>query len=413
MGMRVAVVAEWYPSPSDPVLAVWAHRQALAARAAGADVRVLALRRPIPPLSTARAALRRDLRPLVDWARGMPSTLRAWEHDGLAVDPVAYVSPPRPLSYGSWSHWMALPVARALERLRARWPFDVVHAHNVVPMGDAVARWLRRASGARPAYVVSTHGPDIISVHDLSPVARRATRATFDAADRVIANSRWAQRRCEEIAGRSLPTSVVHLGTDVPDAVPSRRARPTIVTVGHLVARKRHAVVLRALAALRPRLELDYVVIGDGPCRAELERLAGELGLHDHVRFLGQLEPERALAEARSCHMFVMPGVEEPFGVAFIEAMAAGLPAIGARGEGGPEDIAAAGEGMLLVAPDDEVELAGTIEQVLRDGDRLAELGAAARRTVERHFTWERCGEATLQAYRDALQAVPAPASSR
>ena len=48
-----------------------------------------------------------------------------------------------------------------------------------------------------------------------------------------------------------------------------------------------------------------------------------------------------------------MPGVEEPFGVAFVEAMAAGLPAIGSRGEGGPEDIAAAGPGMILVEPGD------------------------------------------------------------
>ena len=52
--MRVAVVAEWYPSPGDPVLGIWAHRQAIAARDAGAEVRVLALRRPIPPLSVAR-----------------------------------------------------------------------------------------------------------------------------------------------------------------------------------------------------------------------------------------------------------------------------------------------------------------------------------------------------------------------
>src|SRR5919202_9951 len=58
-GMRVAVVAEYYPRASDPVLGVWAHRQALAARAAGADVRVLVLHRPVPP----RAALQsRDLR---------------------------------------------------------------------------------------------------------------------------------------------------------------------------------------------------------------------------------------------------------------------------------------------------------------------------------------------------------------
>ena len=55
---RVAVVAEWYPSPGDPVLGIWAHRQAMAAREAGAEVRVLALRRPIPPLAVARGLFR-------------------------------------------------------------------------------------------------------------------------------------------------------------------------------------------------------------------------------------------------------------------------------------------------------------------------------------------------------------------
>jgi glycosyltransferase involved in cell wall biosynthesis len=120
------------------------------------------------------------------------------------------------------------------------------------------------------------------------------------------------------------------------------------------------------------------------------------------VRFAGQLEHERALAEARRCHLFVMPGVEEPFGVAFVEAMAAGLPAIGAAGEGGPEEIAAAGGGMLLVPPDDHRALAQAIERVFAgDGE---ELGRAARENVRRNFTWERCGRATLAAYRSVLE---------
>jgi glycosyltransferase involved in cell wall biosynthesis len=100
--------------------------------------------------------------------------------------------------------------------------------------------------------------------------------------------------------------------------------------------------------------------------------------------------------------VFVMPGVEEPFGVAFVEAMAGGLPAIGARGEGGPEDIAAAGEGMVLVPPDDHLALARAIEQVVEGGPER--LGAAARETVRRHFTWERCGQATVEAYSSVLE---------
>jgi len=399
--MRVAVVAEWYPSPADPVHGFWAHRQALATRHAGAEVRVLAMRRPVPPLAALRAlaAGAPDAGPLRRWVGGVRSTLSPWELDGLAIEPVPFLSPPRPRSYGSWGHWMAPPLGRALQRLHREWPFDLVHAHSIVPPGYAAARW-----GGPAALAVSAHGPDMLHVPHHSRLARRASVRALRTADVVIANSRWTERRCVELAGAPLRTAIVHLGADVPEELPRPRERPTIVTVAHLVARKRHVVVLHALAELRGRLELDYLVIGDGPGRGPLERLASDLGIGERVTFLGQLEHARALEEARRCHAFVMPGVEEPFGVAFIEAMAAGLPAIGARGEGGPEEIAAAGEGMLLVPPDDHRALARMLGQLFERGPR--ELGEAARETVRRNFTWERCGSATVAAYELALAAA-------
>jgi teichuronic acid biosynthesis glycosyltransferase TuaC len=400
--MRVAIVAEWYPSPADPVHGIWAHRQAVAARDAGADVRVLAMRRPVPPLSALRALAGAppDSRPVRRWLAGVRSSLRPWELDGIQIQPVPFASPPRPRSYGAWGHWMAPPLHAALQRLRSRFDFDLLHAHCIAPPGYAAARWARR--DGRPPLVVSAHGPDMIGVPELSGVARRACEAGLRGADLVLANSRWAERRCEQIARGPLPTRVVHLGADLPELPAERRERPTVVTLAHLVARKRHAVVLHALAELRPALDLDYLVIGDGPGREPLERLAAELGLAGNVTFAGQLEHARALAELRRCHVFAMPGVEEPFGVAFVEAMAAGLPAIGARGEGGPEDIAAAGEGMLLVAPDDHRALARTMADVFERGPE--ELGRAARETVERNFTWERCGRETVAAYEAALR---------
>lgn len=409
--MRVAIVAEWYPSPADPVLGIWAHRQAQAAQAAGAEVRVLAMRRPIPPLAAARAALppRPTLAPLREWTAGVRSTLRPLTLDDISVEPVPWVAPPRPLSYGAWGHWMAPPLALRLDALHARWPFDVLHAHCIVPPGYAAARWHARradpAGGLRPALVVSAHGPDMIHVHRRSRLARRASATALRSADLVLANSSWAERRCEEIAGGPLSARVLHLGADLPslDAV-SKRPAPTVVTVAHLVERKRHAVVLRALARLRPELAPEYLVIGDGPCRPGLERLARELGIADRVRFLGQLPHAEALAELPRCDVFAMPGVEEPFGVAFVEAMAAGLPAIGGRGEGGPEDIAAAGDGMVLVPPGDDAALADALRALLADRAAAARLGAAARATAARSFTWERCGEATVAAYREARE---------
>jgi glycosyltransferase involved in cell wall biosynthesis len=404
--VRVAVVAEWYPSPGDPVLGIWAHRQAVAARDAGAEVRVLALRRPIPPLAVARALL--DVPPAAApfgrWIAGARTSLRPATLDGLLVDPVPFVAPPRPWSYGSWGYWMAPPLARALDRLYGSWSFDVLHAHCLAPAGHAAARWARGRRG--PAFVVSAHGPDMINVPVGSAIGARACRAAMAAADLVVANSSWAARRCEAIAGRSLPMRVVHLGADVPAAPhASDNGAVRMVTVAHLVARKRHAVVLRALARLEPARRPEYLVIGDGPCRSGLERLAGELGVADRVHFLGQLDNRDAVARAAACDLFVMPGVEEPFGVAFVEAMAAGLPAIGSRGEGGPEDIAAAGGGMVLVPPDDPAALAAEIERLTADPSELRRLGAAARETVAANFTWERCGVETVAAYQAALEA--------
>jgi len=409
----VAVVAEWYPSPGDPVHGVWAHRQALAARDAGAELRVLALRRPVPPLSVLRATVATPVTgtPLREWAHQARGGLASLQLDGLSVEPVPFVAPPRPWSYGSWGRWIAPTLGLALARLRRRWPFDVVHAHNVVPTGDAAVLWRRSAGGdGPPAVVVSAHGPDIIHVAQHGLVGPRAARATLCAADLVLANSTWAAVRCARLTGGEADTRVVHLGADVPAGPPPRRARPTIVTVAHLQARKRHATVLHALAALRDDERPDYLVIGDGPGREPLARLAGRLGVADRVQFAGQLEHRRALEEAWRCHLFVMPSAEEPFGVAYVEAMAGGLPAIGASGEGGPEDIAAAGEGLVLVPPADHAALAAAIRSCLQDPGRLQALGAAARRTVQEHFTWERCGKATVLAYREAIERCGAPA---
>ncbi len=395
--MRVLVVAEWYPSPADPVHGIWAHRQALAAQAAGAQVSVLALRRPVPPLAVARAGPAAIAR----WARAAPSTLKPIELDGIEIQPVPFLAPPRPWSYGSWGVWIAPSLQRALSRQR----FDLVHAHNVLPTGEAVARARgpRQVVGGRrpPRFVVSTHGPDIIHVAGRSARAAKATRRTLLGASVVIANSRWAAQRCEQLADADLPHEVVHFGADLPPAPAPRHARPTIVTVAHLQERKRHAVVMRALASMQPSRRPDYVIVGEGEMRPALERLRDELGLRSSVRLLGQLEHRQALAEMWRAHVCVMPSVEEPFGVAYVEAMAGWLPAIACESEGGPRDIAAAGEGIVLVPSDDHLALAGAIERCLREHERL---GAAARETVRRCFTWDRCGRLTLAAYERALR---------
>ena len=227
------------------------------------------------------------------------------------------------------------------------------------------------------------------------------TRALADAR-LVLANSAGTEARAKELGANA--TRVVHLGTDVPPEPAPEPKLPTIATVGHLVARKRHADVLRALWLLRDsHPDLRWIVAGDGPERAGLEQLARGLQMGGKVKLLGQLPPAEARAVAQEATVFALPSVDEAFGVAYIEAMAAGVPAIGCRGEAGPEEIAASGPGIRLVAPGDPEGLAAELRALLDDATWRRELGDGARATVEHAFTWEACGRATVAAYEEAL----------
>jgi teichuronic acid biosynthesis glycosyltransferase TuaC len=387
--MRALIVAEYYPRAADPTLGVWAHRQAIAARDAGAEVRVLVLHRPLPALSDVRHLRVHEAERAL---RQPPADLL----DGIRIDYMRYLSPPRPWSYARWGAWAAPLLRRALARTRAGFAFDLVHAHYAVPAGDAV----RRAAPTAPL-LVSVHGGDVHGAHAAAPTVR----AALSHARLVLANSAGTARRCRERGARD--TRVVHLGADVPAAAAAPPAAPALVTVGNLIARKRHADVIEALALLADRWPgLRYVIVGDGSERDRLRELAAARGVAGRVDFRGRLPHGEAVAAARDATLFVLPSVAEAFGVSYVEAMAAGVPAVGCRGEDGPEEIAATGGGIELVAPQAPRALAGAIERLLGDPARLAAARRAARETVQRGFTWERCGAQTVAAYEEVLGGV-------
>ncbi len=201
--MRVVIVAEYYPRVADPALGVWAHRQALAARDAGADVEVVVLHRPVP----SKAALKsRDLGQLVaPLKQPLRTTL-----DGIRVTYAPFVAPPRPRSYPSWGAWAAPSLALALETE----PFDLVHAHYAAPAGDAVRRL------GKPM-VVSVHGGDVLGVATKWANGRAVVERSLRAAKLVLANSEGIAARCRALGAQDV--RVVHLGTDVPAHTTTRR----------------------------------------------------------------------------------------------------------------------------------------------------------------------------------------------
>jgi teichuronic acid biosynthesis glycosyltransferase TuaC len=403
--MNVCVVAEYYPRRRDPATGVWAHEQALAARDAGADVRVLALERPIPPMRALRSP-----RALVASLRGIGAQPRHEERDGIAVEYVRFLAPPRERSYAAWGTWARRALERALARLERDWPIDVVHAHYAVPAGAAVRGWV---DAHEKPFVVSVHGSDVYARLLATSKGRAEVAAVLRAADVVLCNSRETRRRAAEVAGSGPHVRVVHLGARTLSELPEKHARPTVATLAaDAVARKRHEDVLRALDDERLR-DAGWVVIGDGPERPRLERLAKDLGLADRIRWTGRLDHEGALRELARCHVMALPSVNEAFGVAYVEALACGVPVVAASGEGGPEEIAELVEGVSLVPARDPGALADVLSGLLSDPVELERVATAARTGARTHFSWQGTGTETVRAYEDALQMGRKPATRR
>lgn len=177
-----------------------------------------------------------------------------------------------------------------------------------------------------------------------------------------------------------------------PPTAAARRAigldpdRPVVGTIGRLERRKGHDDLLRAARHLHERAEgvaPQIVVVGDGPERNSLEKLASGLGLGDDVRFTGTVADVRPWLAAMD--VFVLPSLEEGSPNAVLEAMASARPIVATR-VGGIGELLEDGRTGWLVPPRNPTVLAGAIASVLNAPDEAARRGAAARDVVLEHY---------------------------
>ena len=255
---------------------------------------------------------------------------------------------------------------------------DVVHTHNNVPLifGGPAAR----LAGGIPL-LQTRHGQAVGTTYR----HRAAVRLAALLARRVVCVSEDARRvaAAEGIAERKL--AVVRNGIDTARfSYGGPAAGGPAVAVGRLVPLKGVDVFLRAAAdVVRRREGFRLEIAGDGPARPELQRLARDLGLERHVRFLGEVRDVPGLL-ARSS-LLVLPSLSEGISLTLLEAMACGLPVVATRVGGTPEVVADGATGRL-VEPGDPSDLARGILELWPPSDRSRAMGTAARERVVRCF---------------------------
>jgi len=240
------------------------------------------------------------------------------------------------------------------------------------------------------------------------------------APDGLVSNSQAALDDLIKMGIRLPITKVIHNGVDALffDADPSEEATAaardnlaTVVSVGRLIARKRHSWMIRTVASLqRQGHGFDLWIIGDGPERDRLRALADELGVSARIRFWGR---RLDVAQISKCaDIYLHCARAEGLPNAIQEAMAAGLPVVAPSGSGVPEIVEHDRQG-LLFEPNDESGCARYVASLITNLDLRERLGRAARFRAERDFRPSAMATSLLAFYRETLDRRKCPPTDR
>jgi glycosyltransferase involved in cell wall biosynthesis len=371
--MRILVVSHNYPRfPGDPAGAYVA-RLARTAQAAGAQVRVLAPHAP----GTARE----------ESDGGVP--VHRFRYAPDALERIGYRGDVRARTFFSPLSLLVLPLylgvfRRAVRRAIAEFSPDVIHAHWWFPAGWVVAG----VGGGRP-YMVTCHGSDV-RLLDRGALFRRLARRILGGAGAVTTVSRFlAADVTRHLSLSRLVVTVAPMPIDVDRFAAGRSAPkaqpPRVLYAGNLLESKGVDVLLRALKLLREcRLPCRVKVLGEGPARADLGRLAEQLGVAGDVDWSGFVPQDAMPAEYGASTVTALPtrGMAEGLGLTLVEALLAGSAVVGTPAGGIPE-VVADGETGLIARDGDPQHLADQLTRLLTDPalrTRLTDTGARRMR---------------------------------
>jgi glycosyltransferase involved in cell wall biosynthesis len=331
-------------------------------------------------------------------ARGHAAELVAAEASALGERAEASGVPVHFVSRGM----LRLPAARKIRQLLRGGRFDLLHANEAHAVSAA---WL---AGAHKRV------PFVISRRVGYPIGKsRMARARYEAATRIVANSKWVAEQAAASGAPRGKLTVVHEGAEIPPRfTPEHRQRarqhwkipgeaPLLGCVGVLLPDKGQEWLIRALAELREEFPAAKLLLaGDGPCRARLESLAQELGVTHAVIFAGFVTDVENVYAALD--VFLLPSFFEALNNSLLAAMAYEIPSI-AFNRGALGEIIEDRQSGLLVEAANVPALQNAAAAILRDVVRARKMGEAGRKRVQEDFSADKMVEGMVQLYREVL----------
>ena len=266
---------------------------------------------------------------------------------------------------------------------------------------------LRRAGASR--VVASTHGHEV--GWSMLPAARQTLRRIGSTMDVVTYVSRYTRGRFASAFGSDAALEHVPPGVDSTVFRPDDAARaelraryglgdrPVVLCLSRLVPRKGQDMLIRAFGRIRRRVPgAALVIVGGGPYRENLEKLAQRSGVADDVLFTGAVPGAELPAHHAMADVFAMPcrtrgaGLDvEGLGIVFLEASASGVPVVAGRSGGAPETVRDGETGWVVDGTDVDA-IATAVSDLLADPATATRMGAAGRDWVVQNWQWRTQG---------------------
>ena len=300
---------------------------------------------------------------------------------------IEVISDTRKIFRSVWPRWW--PAVKSIKSIKSK-----VLVSHVLPLGTAA--WIAKIVGG-PEYGVLFHGTDIRLVQGLWK--KWLVKRICCSAKVLFCNSEHTKGELQQLIA-SMQIVVVTPGVEQRDVILKCDARRSldlaedtkiVLSVARLTPRKGIDASLRALSRIQSKRDVQYVVIGDGADRERLENIATES--RTRVRWIPKATDREKWLWLSAADVFLLPGRDdgndvEGFGIAYLEAALAGVPAVAGKSGGATEAVRHERTG-LVVNPKSIDEIEEGVERLLNDEVLRTRLGQEARARALADFHWK------------------------